>query len=74
MRYAIVPQSAHQPGDYRATPPLVWAPASCVSSGKARAAPSIPSNEASGSYFIRVVANAACGSGAVSNEVLVSVP
>jgi len=29
---------------------------------------------ASGSYFIRVVANAVCGSGAVSNEVLVSVP
>ena len=29
---------------------------------------------ASGSSFIRVVANAACGSGAASNEVLVSVP
>jgi hypothetical protein len=34
----------------------------------------VSASVASGSYFIRVVANAACGSGAASNELLVSVP
>ena len=34
----------------------------------------VSASVASRSYFIRVVANAACGSGAASNEVLVSVP
>ena len=48
--------------------------ASDVFSGSVGLTNTVSAEVASGPYFIRVVANAACGSGAASNEVLVTVP
>ena len=48
--------------------------ASNVFNGSVGLTNTVSASVASGPYFIRVVANAACGSGPASNEVLVSVP
>jgi hypothetical protein len=48
--------------------------ASNVFNGSVGLTNTVSASVASGPYFIRVVANAACGSSAASNEVLVAVP
>ena len=48
--------------------------ASNVFNGSVGLTNTVSASVASGPYFIRVVANAGCGSSAASNEVLVSVP
>ena len=48
--------------------------ASNVFNGSVGLTNTVSASVTSGPYFIRVVADAACGSSAASNEVLVSVP
>ena len=48
--------------------------ASNVFNGSVGLTNTVSASVTSGPYFIRVVANTACGSSAASNEVLVSVP